>query len=570
MKIKRWQVLLLAVLTALLVGCESLPTPTVSPSESETPTSATPTHTPTTETTGDETTTPDGGQSDGGVNWCAHEHLTAASDKAATCTTDGYKNRKKCTDCGAVLENTGTVIPAYGHEYNNRKCIYCAKNKPSLVISGQYENSGVIWQLYDDGELAISGKGAVPSFPTEENSYFFGYNKAIKSIVVYNGVTEIGDNAFRNLKDATTISISSTVKSIGDHAFDGWSLKTLNLSYGLTRVGKDNFTGNQIFFLELPASITSVGAGSFSSAQMVTLRIPASVKTYEAYENQYSNLRNVAFMGDESSAKALDLYRHLRCDGECANVTMRFKYTEAASKLPYCTKRGQTVGDFTYCVFSDGTAAITGYKGSKETIEIPELAGGNTVVGIDREAFKNNKIIRTVTLPASVTGIYPKAFIDSSLTELIVKGEHLTVGNAAFQGCSSFNTLEFEGTFLDVGAAAFAGTGVGNIKLDPSMKVARTSAFATSAIKDVDFTAFEIISGSAFARTSFTDVDLTGVREVGYGAFYNAGVKNLNVTNVGHIAHAAFVTNSQLKKENVVGLESVKEIDEGAFPFEVD
>ena len=61
-----------------------------------------------------------------------------------------------------------------------------------------------------------------------------------------------------------------------------------------------------------------------------------------------------------------------------------------------------------------------------------------------------------------MTGIYPKAFIDSSLTELIVKGEHLTVGNAAFQGCSSFNTLEFEGTFLDVGAAAFAGTGIGN------------------------------------------------------------------------------------------------------------
>ena len=73
------------------------------------------------------------------------------------------------------------------------------------------------------------------------------------------------------------------MRSIGDHAFDGWSVKTLELSYGLIRVGKDNFMDNQLFFLELPSSIRTVGAGSFSSQQRFNLRIPESVTTYEAY-----------------------------------------------------------------------------------------------------------------------------------------------------------------------------------------------------------------------------------------------------------------------------------------------
>ena len=559
--------LCLAIVLSLLASCAEsvLPQPTVVNPSSETPT-PTPTQ-PSIETT-ETTPEPPYGEA---VNWCSHEHTSAASDKAATCVCDGYKNRLKCSDCGAMLEYTGSIIPAYGHEYNARKCIHCSKNKPSLSASGQFEGGKVIWQLFDDGELAVSGRGEVPSFPENENSYFLGFAKAVKSIVIYRGVTAIGDNAFRGLRDAVTVNISSSVRRIGDHAFDGWSVKTLNLSYGLTTVGKDNFTGNQLFFLELPSSLTSVGAGSFSSAQMVTLRIPASVKTYEAHENQYSNLRNVAFMGDESSARALSLYSHLTEDGGCANVQMHFKFTSKASSLPYCSKRGQTSGDFTYCIFTDDSAMITGYKGSAQEIVIPETVGGHPVTAVEHETFKNNKTVKKVTLPSTCTALNYKAFVDcSSLEELTVLADELTVGANAFSGCSSLKTLNFEGVFKDIGAAAFSSTHIENFPLSPDMKIARVSAFASSSIKNVDFSQFDTICDSAFARTSIPeDIDLSGVSEIGAGAFYACSLSTVNVTNVKHIAHAAFAGNGKLTREDVMGLETVETIEDGAFPFDV-
>ncbi|MBQ9468196.1 MAG: leucine-rich repeat protein [Clostridia bacterium] len=567
------RVLPILILTALLTVCASCRNTVLPVSPSSETEKSTETDTPTTPATTDDrptghTETPPDDPDGSAVNWCAHENVSAASDKKATCTTDGYKNRKKCRDCGAELDDTGTAIPAYGHEYKNLKCIHCGKNKPSLAASGQFENTGVLWQLFDDGELAVSGNGAIPSFPEFENGYFFPFNKAVKSIVVYSGVTVIGDNVFRGLKDVTTVSIAASVRKIGDHAFDGWSLKTLELPYGPVEIGRDNFMDNEMFFIELPSSVRSVGAGSFSSKQLVTLRIPASVRTYDAYENQYSNLRTVAFMGDEASAKKLALYDHLTRDGECATVFLRFKYTGKASALPYCSKRGRTDGDFTYAVFTDDTALVTAYKGASANVEIPEKLGSYPVFGIEHECFKNNKTIRSVTLPSTLNVIYYKAFVDSSVEELTVKGDKLRVGANAFSGCSSLRTLNFGGTFLDIGAGAFSGTYVDNIRPDPEMKIARISAFANAHADKVDFSQFEIICDSAFARSTVPEsIDLSGVSEIGFGAFYSAGLRSVNVTNVKKIERSAFKSNSYLTTETVTGLDTVKELDEHAFDF---
>lgn len=567
--------LLLAAVLLLFSSCEAgnviLPTGTNKPPETSLPTLPRPTDTESgpsgtdpTSPGGDDLPSPDGEP----VNWCAHENLTAASDRKATCVCDGYKNRSKCVDCGAILDNTGVIIPAYGHEYKNRKCIYCSKNKPSLAASGQFEGTAILWQLFDDGELAVSGKGEIPSFGTNENGYFFPFNKAVKSIVVYYGVTAVGDNVFRGLKDAAQICVSSSVRKIGDHAFDGWSLKTLELSYGLVYVGKDNFMDNQLFFLELPSSVRTVGAGSFSSQQLVTLRVPASVTSYGAVENQYSNLRNVAFMGDIDSAKRLELYEHLTCDGECSTVFLHFRYTGKASALPYCTKRGKTDGDFTYAVFSDDTALLTGYKGSDSNVVIPEKLGSYPVFGIEHECFKNNKTIKSVTLPESLYVIYYKAFVDSSLEELTIRGSGIRVGANAFSGCSSFKTLHYDGTFLDLGAGCFANTTVTNIRPDPQMKIARVSAFAYARADSVVFTQFEKICDSAFARCAVpAGIDLSGVRFIGYGAFYSDGLSSVDVTGVGSIARAAFKSNSLLSADTVTGLDTVAQLDENAFDF---
>ena len=500
---------------------------------------------------------------------CSHQNTKRIEDKAATCIEDGYTGRLQCRDCGAILDWTGEVLPMKGHSYSGHVCKYCDKREPSVLNEGDFEGSAVHWTLYDDGELSVTGQGAIPDFPEKGNSYFYLYNKFVKTIVVHNGITEIGDRVFRGLKDATTISISSSVRRIGDTSFEGWSLSKLSLPMRLLEIGKNNFTYNQLFFLELPGTLKKVGKGSFSSAQMVTMRVPASVAVFEVEEGQFSNVNSVAFMGSERMVSHLGLYKDLTESGECAMVNLRFEYTSAANKLPYCSKRGQTSGDFTYMIFTDDTARVTKYRGKDEEIVIPEKFGKYTVTGIEHNAFEKNSVVKKVTLPKTLTDIYAEAFLESKIETLVALSDTLRVGKSAFEDCNSFKTLVFDGVFTEIGAAAFANTDIENIRLAGGTTVIRSSAFAYAAIKTFDFSGIQIIGDSAFGQSDLQGtLDLSDVKEIGRAAFYNCNLDKITLGNVNSIGKAAFYGNN-LTKNSVIGLENAENVHDEAFPFKL-
>ena len=57
------------------------------------------------------------------------------------------------------------------------------------------EDDNLTWTLYNNGTLTISGSGAMQDY--DYNSPAF-YNSNIKKVVIEDGVTSIGDNAFPN------------------------------------------------------------------------------------------------------------------------------------------------------------------------------------------------------------------------------------------------------------------------------------------------------------------------------------------------------------------------------------
>jgi hypothetical protein len=504
------------------------------------------------------------------VSSCSHENTKKAADQSVSCTVDGYKDMLRCKDCGDLLTNTGKILPAKGHQYKNRKCTYCGKFEPDLAVEGSFEGTETYWKLYTDGELEIGGKGATPDFDLKENSYFYRYNKAVTSIVVYDGVTRVGDGLCRVLKEAKTISISSSVTEIGDHAFEGWELTKLNLPLRLRSLGKDNFTCNKLFFLDLPYGLESVGPGCFESTQLITIRVPTSIKVFETVSGQFQTLENMVFAGSREQTERLALYKHLKLDGKCALVNVYYNFKDEASSLPYCTKRGLKEGDFTYIVYSDKTARISGYSGSSKDLVIPEKIGVYTVTGIHTTCFEENMRIAKVTLPKTLKTVGREAFVGSSLSSLVILGDELRIADFAFKNCTSLTSLEMNGTFLDVGHGAFGGTHVSNFKLSPKMDAVRASAFAQTEIKITDFTQFEYIGDSAFAYTTISDsINLKGVKEIGFGAFYRAGVYGADVTGVKVIKDYAFNLNGGLSKENVIGLSAVPSVSETAFDFKL-
>ena len=67
--------------------------------------------------------------------------------------------------------------------------------------------------------LTVSGTGAMADYTSASGVPWYSYRYSIKSIVVEEGVTGIGDYAFASLYYLTDVTLPSTLLSIGDYAF---------------------------------------------------------------------------------------------------------------------------------------------------------------------------------------------------------------------------------------------------------------------------------------------------------------------------------------------------------------
>ena len=108
---------------------------------------------------------------------------------------------------------------------------------------------------------------------------FYGCWK-LTSLTIPSGVTSIGYSAFRGCSGLTNLTIPSSVTEIGDKAFYGCSgLTSLTIPSGVTSIGDEAFSGcSRLTSLTLPSSVTSIGDKAFYSCWMLnSLTIPSSV-----------------------------------------------------------------------------------------------------------------------------------------------------------------------------------------------------------------------------------------------------------------------------------------------------
>lgn len=139
-----------------------------------------------------------------------------------------------------------------------------------IVASGEYgaEGANVIWTLDSEGKLTFSGEGAMKDFVAvdgEEPPPIWHGNEAIKEIVIENGITRIGNDAFTACREVESISIPDSVKSIGNYAFDYCSkLESITIPNSVTDIGVMAFAEcRALKTITIPDSVTTLGEYSF-------------------------------------------------------------------------------------------------------------------------------------------------------------------------------------------------------------------------------------------------------------------------------------------------------------------
>ena len=145
----------------------------------------------------------------------------------------------------------------------------------NVLKEGTCGNSAT-FKLYDNGVLVISGTGSI----TSENP-FGTYGDHLKYIRIEEGITDIADQAFRDIDSFSIVELPSTLKTIGSYAFgECFGLKKINLPNGLECIGSNAFCITSIEAIEFPSTISAIAEGTFAyNDKLTTLIIPGNVKT---------------------------------------------------------------------------------------------------------------------------------------------------------------------------------------------------------------------------------------------------------------------------------------------------
>ena len=146
----------------------------------------------------------------------------------------------------------------------------------------------------------------------------------------------------------------------------------------------------------------------------------------------------------------------------------------------------KTYNGFTYEDHGYGIV-ITGYKGSKTELVIPEKIAGKKVVQIGYRAFENCVDLVSITIPEGVTTIDMYAFSYCKKLSRVSLPENLTnIETCAFEGCKSLTGITLPESLTHIGIWAFASCySLTNITIPKNIQRIGNNAFSYSGLKSV-------------------------------------------------------------------------------------
>lgn len=155
----------------------------------------------------------------------------------------------------------------------------------SILASAAYSGTcgeNLTYTVDDEGTLTISGTGdmknygqAMTDVNIEGNCSPFKGNNYIKKVIIGDGVTSIGDDAFYTCKSLESITMGNSVTSIDYGAFAYCSgLKSVTIGNSVTSIGDNAFyCCASLASVTIPDSVTSIGQEAFAGCGLESITI---------------------------------------------------------------------------------------------------------------------------------------------------------------------------------------------------------------------------------------------------------------------------------------------------------
>ena len=303
------------------------------------------------------------------------------------------------------------------------------------------KGSNLTWTLDSEGVLTISGSGDMHGYGSSDAPWY-GSRSRVKSAVIAEGVTSIGESAFENCRSLTSVTIPNSVTSIGWSAFFYCkSLTSVTIPDSVTSVGAYAFLGcTSLTSVTIPNSVTSIGGCAFDECWSLTsVTIPDSVTS----------------IGDSAFASCTSLTSVTIPDSVTSIGGGAFAWCTSLTGIWVTEGNSHYSSDASGVLFSKDKTTLVQYPGAFAAYAIPD-----SVTSIGQHAFNGCRSLTSVTIPDGVTSIGAYAFSEcSSLTSVTIPDSVTSIGDGAFASCTSLTDVYYAGSEAQWKAISISSTG---------------------------------------------------------------------------------------------------------------
>lgn len=277
----------------------------------------------------------------------------------------------------------------------------------------------------------------IPNGVSEIGMEAFFENQNLESVQMGSGLCLMGDLAFMNCHNLRDIDLKNTkLEALGNGAFDSChSLRTAKLPAGLKEINGWSFKDcHQLKAFEIPSSVKFIGDYAFEGCHNISgLFIPDSVEEFG--EDVFCNNGSEIWVNLCSAA-----YYYVQAWG--------YNYVPM----------GEADLDRLCYEFMDEGVMITGYEGIVEgELEIPAEIDGQPVVLINNSAFQGHDRMTGITIPDSVNFIASWAFQGcQNLRSVKLPAGLEVIEEHAFMDCHNLTKVEIPNGTEVIGHNAFA------------------------------------------------------------------------------------------------------------------